>query len=212
MNGLMRGLRGAVLLGAGIAITGCSQLGSLGSLGNVLGGVLSPAGSGNQVYATVRYVDTRSQVLQVTTQNGQTCNIYFDQNTQVVYQNQRYNVTSLEQGDEVAMRIQQDQRGNYYTDYIQVTRSVQNNGGGYNNTGGYGTYNGTVRLEGNVQYVDYNRGLFSVNTNQGTVTVSLPYNVSATDANYFRNLRQGQYVRVEGTMTAQNQLQFQRFY
>src|SRR5690348_1923451 len=77
MTGLMRGLRGVVLLGAGVAITGCSQL---GGLGNVLGGVLGPAtgsGSGNEVYGTVRYVDTQRQMLQITTQNGQTGTVYF---------------------------------------------------------------------------------------------------------------------------------------
>src|SRR5262249_31001053 len=63
MNGLMRGLKGAVLLGAGVAITGCSNL---GTLGNVLGGVLGPAtGSGtSSVAGTVRYVDAQRQLLQ----------------------------------------------------------------------------------------------------------------------------------------------------
>src|SRR4051812_39002752 len=140
MNGLMRGLKSAVLLGAGVAITGCSQL---GGLGNVLGGVLGPqTGSGSgEVAGTVRSVDTQRQMLQITTQNGQTGSVYFDQRTQVVYQQQNYNVTALEQGDQVQMRLQQDNQGRYYTDYIMVTRSVQdaNGTGGYNNGG---TYNG----------------------------------------------------------------------
>jgi hypothetical protein len=222
MNGLMRGLRGVVLLGAGVAITGCSQLGGLGSLGNVLGGVLSPnSGSGSgEVYGMVRGVDTQRQIIQIQTQNGQVGNVYFDQNTQVVYQNQRYPVTALEQGDQIGLRIQQGQNGQYYTDYITVTQSVQNNNGGYNNnTGGYnnntgGGYNnsGFTQAEGRVTFVDYQRGQFGLNTNRGTLTVTMPYQASATDANRFRNLRQNDYVRVEGQLVGSGRLELSRFY
>lgn len=213
MNGLMRGIRGAVLLGAGIAITGCSQL---GTLGNVLGGVLQPgAGSGGngQVAGTVRAVDTQRGMLQITTSSGQTGNVYFDNRTQVVYQQQNYPVTALEQGDEVQLQLQQDQQGNYYTNYILVTRSVQDSGGGYNN-GNNGGYNngGSVQAEGRVGWVDNQRGQFSLVTNRGTYTVAMPYNSSAADANTFRNLRQNAYVRVQGQLVSNNQIQLQRFY
>ena len=214
MNGLMRGLRGAVLVAAGVAVTGC---GNLGTLGNVLGGVLQPsAGSGSaQVAGTVRYIDTQRQMIQVTTQNGQTGNVYFDNRTQVVYQQQNYPVTALEQGDEVTMQLQQDQQGNYYTSYIMVTRSVTNNGGynsgGYNN-GGYGSTANMVQAEGRVGWIDYQRGQFSLVTNRGTVTVMMPYNANATDANQFRNLRQNSYVRVQGQMVNNSQIQLVRFY
>lgn len=214
MNGLMRGLRGVVLLGAGVAITGCSQL---GSLGNVLGGVLSPGtGSGSEVYGMVRGVDTQRQIIQIQTQNGQVGNVYFDQNTQVVYQNQRYPVTALEQGDQIGLRIQQGQNGQYYTDYITVTQSVQeNNGGGYNNNTG-GVYNGGgtgyTRAEGRVTWVDTQRGQFALSTNGGTLTVVMPYQSNSTDASRFRNLRQNDYVRVEGQLVANGRMELSRFY
>jgi hypothetical protein len=217
MNGVLRGLKGLVLLGAGVAITGCSQL---GTLGNVLGGVMSPAGSGSgTVDGTVRYVDTQRQILQITTSNGQTGNVYFDQRTQVVYGQQNYSVTALEQGDQVQLRLQQDNQGNYYTDYILVTRSVQNSNGGYNNgsnNGGYnngGSTNGYAQVEGRVQWLDLQRGQFGLTTsNRGTVTVLMPYNVNASDASRFRNLRNGDYVRVEGQIVNNGTLQLQRFY
>jgi len=216
MNGLMRGLRGAVVLGVAMAATGCSQM---GTLGNVLGGVLQPgvgSGSGSgQVAGTVRYVDTQRQMIQLTTQNGQTGNIYFDNRTQVVYQQQNYSVTALEQGDEVQMQLQQDQQGNYYASYIMVTRSVQDSGGYNNNTGGYnngGYNNNTIQAEGRVGWIDTQRGQFSLVTNRGTLTVMMPYNTSASDANQFRNLRQNAYVRVQGQMVSNNQLQLTRFY
>jgi hypothetical protein len=214
MNGVMRGLRSAVLLGAAVAITGCSQL---GTLGNVLGGVLQPgAGSGGQVAGTIRYVDTQRGMIQLTTSSGQTGNVYVDNRTQVVYQQQTYPVTALEQGDEVTMQLQQDQQGNYYTNYIQVTRSVRDSGGynngGYNNTGTYGGYNSQVQVEGRVGWIDYQRGQFSLVSNRGTYTVAMPYNSSAADANYFRNLRQNSYVRVQGQMVSNDQIQLTRFY
>jgi hypothetical protein len=215
MNGLMRGLRGAVLVAAGVAATGCGQL---GTLGNVLGGVLQPgAGPGSaQVAGTVRYVDTQRQMLQITTTSGQTGNVYFDNRTQVVYQQQNYPVTALEQGDEVQMQLQQDQQGNYYTNYIMVTRSVQDSGGYNNNNGGYntGTYgnNNAMQVEGRVGWIDYQRGQFSLVTSGRTYTVLMSSNSSAADANQFRNLRQNSYVRVQGQLVSNNQLQLTRFY
>lgn len=217
MNGLMRGLRGVVLLGTGVAITGCSQLGGLGGLGNVLGGVLSPGtGSGNsEVYGMVRGVDTQRQIIQIQTQNGQVGNVYFDQNTQVVYQNQRYPVTALEQGDQIGLRIQQTQNGQAYTDYITVTQSVQETNGGYNNNTG-GVYNGGgtgyTRAEGRVTWVDTQRGQFALSTNGGTLTVVMPYQSNTTDASRFRNLRQNDYVRVEGQLVSNGRLELSRFY
>ncbi|HYH80502.1 MAG TPA: hypothetical protein VEX86_11920 [Longimicrobium sp.] len=223
MTGLMRGLRGAVMLGMGVAVTGCSQL---GGLENVLGGVLGPAaGSGNanasEVYGTVRGVDTQRQMIQIQTQNGQVGNIYFDQNTRVVYQNQQYPVTALEQGDQIGMRIQQAQNGNAYTDYITVTRSVQEANGGYsntnpnggydNNTGGYNT-GGYQQVEGRVTWVDVQRGQFGLTTNRGNLTVVMPYQSNANAANRFRNLRNNEIVRVEGQLVANGRLELSRFY
>jgi len=215
MNGLMRGLRGAVVLGAGLAITGCSQL---GTLGNVLGGVIQPgAGSGSaQIAGTVRYVDTQRQMLQVTTTNGQTGNVYFDNRTQVVYQQQNYPVTALEQGDEVQMQLQQDQQGNYYTNYIMVTRSSTNSGGYNTSNGGYNTggYNngGVTQAEGRVGWIDYQRGQFQLVTSGRTYTVMMSNNVAASDVNQFRSLRQNAYVRVQGQLVGSNQIQLTRFY
>ncbi|HEU0054004.1 MAG TPA: hypothetical protein VFQ39_12550, partial [Longimicrobium sp.] len=145
-----RGLRGAVVAGLAVAGAGCSQLGTVGDILGGLGGV-GGTGGNSEVYGQVQYVDTQRQVLQVTTQQGQTGNVYFDNRTRVVYQNQEYNVTALERGDEVAMRIQQANGGGAYTDYIQVTRSVQE-AGGYGGTSGGSTSYRT--LEGRVSWID----------------------------------------------------------
>lgn len=227
MTGLMRGLRGAVMLGVGVAVTGCSQL---GGLENVLGGVLGPAAgsgstNGSEVYGTVRGVDTQRQIIQIQTQNGQVGNVYFDQNTRLVYQNQQYPITALEQGDQIGLRVRQGQNGSAYTDYITVTQSVQESNGGYNNNtnggynnGGYnnGGYNNTTgqyqQVEGRVTWVDVQRGQFGLTTNRGTLTVVMPYQSNASASNRFRNLRNNEIVRVEGQLVSNGRLELSRFY
>ena len=207
MTKLMRGARGAVLAAATLAAAGCSQL---GTLGNVLGGVMGQQqGNSGEVYGEVRYVDTQRQTIQIETSNGQVGNVYFDQRTRVVYQQQEYPVTALERGDQVAMRIRQDQRGTAYTDYISVTQSVQERGGSGGSTSG-STY-GMQSLEGRVNWVDYNRGEFSVNTSRGQVVVFLRYNASGYEADRFRQLRQGSYVRLQGRYVSQNRFELDRF-
>src|SRR3954468_24870390 len=97
-------------------------------LGNVLGGVLGGGtGSNNQLSGTIRGVDSRAQQISIQTSNGQTVPVSYDNQTQVVYQNQSYSPTALEYGDRVTARVQAN--GNsYYTDYIQVDQSVSGSG------------------------------------------------------------------------------------
>lgn len=205
-----------------LATTACAG-GGLGGLEQVLGGVL---GGGQQqqgqIVAEVQGVDTRNQILRVTTQQGQTGDLRYDQNTVVSYQNQRYDVTALERGDIVAVQVQQLQNGQAYVQTVVVQQSVQDrngtsNGGVYGgNTGGTsgGTY-GTNRQQfsGRVSQVDYNQGWFVMQTsNAGNITVSLPYNPGAAVNDQFRRLRQGDSVRLEGTVLANNRVELYRFY
>lgn len=208
MKTILRAFRGAAVAALALGGAGCAQLGTVGDiLGGTLGGM--GGGTGNEVYGEVRYVDTQRQILQVTTQQGQTANVYFDSRTRVVYQNQQYNVTALERGDEVGMRVQQDTRGNAYTDYIQVTRSVQERTG---TVGGVGGQQGSRQLDGRVGWIDYNRGQFELQSQYGRVTVVLPYNPSSTTSDRFRRLRQGDYTRVEGRLVTQDRFELDRFY
>src|SRR5438045_6513942 len=164
------------------ALGACS---SLGSLGNVLGSVLG--GGGNQVAGTVRGVDTRSQQISLEAQ-GQTVALQYDNQTRVVYQNQTYSVTSLENGDQVNAHVQQLQNGGYYTDSVVVTQPVS----------GSTTTGGTQRVQsltGTVRSIDRNNGLFTVDAGNGVLlTVSLVYNASNADVTRFNNLRSGDYV------------------
>lgn len=206
----------ATAVAAVLTLTGCAGT-NLGQLGEILGGAMGGAvgqqqGNG-QVLAEVQNVDTRQQVIQLRTQEGQTGNVMFDQNTVVVYQNQQHPVTALERGDVAYFQLQQTQQGATYASRIDVQQSVQDRNG--QQTGGMqgGTYGQQqmVQLSGSVGRIDYNQGWFELRTNSGTATVRLPYNAGEAQVDYFRRLRTGQTVRLEGTNTGNGQVDLYRF-
>lgn len=224
MNRAIRGIR-QVALGASLLLAaGCSTLGTAGTLGDILGSVMNGGGmggygNGNQITAQIDGIDTRGQRIQVRTQDGRTGMVYYDNRTRVVYGQQEYPVTSLERGDVVSMRVQQDQQRNLYTDYITVQQDVRGGAGGTYGNGGYGT-DGTYgsgsqqvqRLEGRVNYVDTSRGQFEVSTGYNQrVLVRMPYNSSSADVDRFRRLRSGDNVRLEVIPVNQNQADLYRF-
>jgi len=153
------------------------------SLGSILGGVLGGA---------------------IQQSNGQTVGVNYDNQTQVVYQNQNYPPTSLENGDQVTARIQAN--GNsYYTDYVQVDRSVRGTS--------TGTSSNLQTLQGTVRQIDRANGLFTVDiNNSSTMTVSLPYNLNATDVNRFNSLRPGDFVRFYGTYLSNSRVELRNFF
>lgn len=198
MKGFSRAASAALLVGT---IAGCS---SLGGLGNVLGSVLG-GGGGSQVTGTVLSVDTRSQYVTLQDQNGQAVSLAYDNNTRVTYNNQNYNVTSLERGDRVTANVQQSNNNNsYYTDLIQVNSSVNGsvNGGSAN----------VQAFDGTVRSVDMQNGWFTMDTNNGRYTVSMPYNPRTQDVNTFRSLRNGQYVRLYGVYLNNGRVELRQFY
>ena len=201
MTTLQRAARSGAI---GLAIFAFSACSSLGGLGNVLGGVLG-GGGGNQVQGTVLGLDTRSQYISLQQSNGQTISLAYDNNTRVTYNNQNYAVTSLERGDQVTANVQQSQNGAYYTDVVQVDRSV---------SGTNGSVGGNVQsFQGTVRQIDYQNGWFTVDTNNGRYTVSMPYNARTNDVNTFRSLRNGQNVRFYGVyQNNSSNIQLQQFF
>jgi len=198
MSGIQRLRRGAAAALMFVSIGACA-----GNLGNVLGGVLGGGTAQNgQLSGTIRGVDTRSQLISIQESNGQTVPVTYDNQTQVVYQNQNYSPTALENGDRVTARVQAN--GNsYYTDYVQVDQSVSSVGGSSSNL---------QLLQGTVRQVDRRNGLFTVDINNaGTLTVTLPYNLSTNDVNRFNNLRSGQFVSFYGTYLNSSQIQLRQF-
>ncbi len=201
MTVLQRAARTTAVALALIATSACANSG----LGNILGSVLG-GGGGNELAGTIQSVDTRTLQIGITQTNGQTVGVRYDNNTRVIYQNQNYPVTSLENGDQVVARIQDNGNGNYYTDSIQVTQSVQ--------SGNTGTGSGSVQsFQGTVRQVDIQNGLFTIDGGTGyIVTVSMPYNPSRADLNRFQNLRQGDQVRFYGVALNNTRIELRQFY
>ena len=200
MTVLQRAARTTAVALALIATSACANSG----LGNILGSVLG--GGGNELAGTIQGVDTRNQQIGIIQSNGQSVGVRYDNNTRVIYQNQNYPVTALENGDQVVARIQDNGNGNYYTDSIQVTQSAQN--------GGSGSGSGSVQsFQGTVRQVDIQNGLFTIDGGTGyVVTVSMPYNPTRSDLNRFQNLRQGDQVRFYGVALNNTRIELRQFY
>ena len=191
--------RGAVAALMMVSIGACAN----SQLGNILGGVLGPTTQSSQLSGTVRNVDSRSQEIAIQTSNGQTVPVSYDNQTQVVYQNQNYSPNALEYGDMVTARVQP--AGNaYYTNYVQVDQSVTTNG----------TLSSDIQLlQGTVRQVDRRNGLFTIDmSNNNTLSVTLPYNVSSKDRNRFNNLRSGDRVRFYGRYLSNAQIELAQFH
>jgi hypothetical protein len=138
--------KGLLTLIAAASLAGC---GAARQIDDVLGAVMGPAAN-SQLSGEVVSVDTRNQQIQIRTTDGRTGYINYDSNTKVYYNNQQYNVTSLENGDLVAMNVQNTNNNQIYTDQITVTQSVQDRTG----TGTIDS-SGLQRLEGTVGVIDH---------------------------------------------------------
>ena len=204
MSNIQRLLRvGAAALTVA-SVGGCAQSGGLGSiLGSVLGGGQQQP---SQVSGSIRGVDTRNAQIVLQQSNGQSVNVSYDNQTQVVFNNQNYNVTSLENGDQVTITIQQTQNGGYYTNYVRVDQSVSSGSNSSGNTQ-------VQSLQGTVRRVDVNNGWFELMPNNNVVlTVTMPYNASRADQQRFQNLRNGDVVRFTGTYLNNSRVELRQFY
>jgi hypothetical protein len=191
-----------------LAIAATSACSSAGGLGNILGSVLGQGQQGQgQVSGTIQNINTRNQQVQLQQSNGQTLTLGYDNQTQVVYQNQSYSVSNLEYGDRVTARIINANTNNsqYYTDLIQVDQSVSSNPGS-------GSSANVQLFEGSARNIDRTNGTFQITgSNYGTLVISLPYNPRQADVNRFNSLRSGDYVRVYGVLMNNNRVELRQF-
>ena len=132
----------------------------------------------------VREADNRTRVLR-----------YDPGRTRVTYQGRDYSVDNLEAGDVIA--FQTFGRDNT-VETIRVQQPVQARAVPGPVRPGASLARGEV-LEGTVDRIDYDRGIFDVRTrDRGTITVALPFNARTSDVDAFRRLRNGDSVRLEG--------------
>jgi hypothetical protein len=199
---ISRGRGIVVVMAAMFSMTGCAG-NALGAVGEVLGTVLGqPAGAAqSQVAVEIRGVNAQQQTIQVATQDGQSGSVRYDQNTVVVYRQQQYPVTALERGDLAVIHVQ-DAQGVTYVSRIDVQQSARER---------TGTGTALVQMTGRVTQINHNAGTFVLQTQGGSVTVSLPYNPPQATLNYFHQLRVGHDVRLEATMIATGRAEIHRF-
>ncbi|MBR9988110.1 MAG: hypothetical protein KFH98_00050 [Gemmatimonadetes bacterium] len=196
--------QGAFALVLALVVPGCAG-NALESLGDILGGAAGMPGSGGQqgqIEAEIRQVNTQQRTIQVATADGRTGNVSYDQNTVVVYRQQQYAVTALERGDLAVLHVQETSQGGLYTNRIDVQTSAQDR------TGQSGSI---LQYSGRVSQIDQQRGLFVLQMQNGSVTVSVPYNAPRATVDYFQRLRVGDDVRLEATAVSTGNVQIHRF-
>lgn len=195
-----QGAGAGTLLLASLAIAGCSSGG--GTLGDILGGVLTPGPQSGQVVAEVQSVDAQGRRIEVRTDQGGTGWVEFDSRTVVIYQGREYDPSALERGDLVRMEVRETEDGDLYTDRIEVTQSVQERTGD--------TRGSTI--EGTVEWIERDRGRFGLRRSGGSdVTVSLAWDAPRATLDRFNALRQGDRVRIEGQWLNDERVELVRF-
>ncbi|MSP38801.1 MAG: hypothetical protein EXR70_09960 [Deltaproteobacteria bacterium] len=184
-----------------LALTGCPALDIPGGLGG-LGG----AGVNNDVVGEVQFVDSRNRTVEIRTDSGQKTVLRYDNNTQVAYRQKNYPVTSLERGDYIAARVQQERDGSYSVSAFTVRETAQDRGAGAS------TGNQFNRLEGRVENVDSRRGTFELRDQRNRiVVVSVAFNAPRTVSERFNRLRNGDYLRIDGRGTGADRFDLENF-
>jgi hypothetical protein len=146
-----------------------------------------------EVRGEIAQIDPSRREIRVMTDAGRREVLPYDAaRTRVVYHGRDYVVENLQAGDVIAYRP--PARSSDFIDLVRVYEPVQ--------------ARAATRLparadksvvEGTVERVNYDLGVFDVRTPGGkVVTVSVPYNARAADVDDFKRLRRGDYIRVEG--------------
>jgi hypothetical protein len=195
----MKRARWAVLALALLSAAGCAGMGA-GSLEEILGGM---GGFGGDVRGEVDWIDTRQHEIEVRASFGQRTRVYYDSRTQVLYRGQRYSVNSLASGDRIAVQVERNRRGESYARVINLEQSLRDQGGS--------DQVGTTRFDGQVGWIDTQRGRFELRSSRGSYTVSLPYNPDRSTVDRFRRLRAGDNVRIEGELLGGGRIELERF-
>ncbi|HEX6202391.1 MAG TPA: DUF5666 domain-containing protein [Thermoanaerobaculia bacterium] len=165
----------------------------------------------DEVEGEVVRVERLPNLIVLTSRDRGTLRIAYSADTPVYYRGEQYAVSNLEPGDEVRVEVRQESGGGLRTDYVVVTRSIQERDGG---TGGLGGERpGDVEtFTGRVERVERDRGRFTVATDtRGTLTVLMPYQPLAADQQLFERLRSGQRVRFDGEWLGEGRVALVRF-
>lgn len=164
-----------------------------------------------EISAQIDQIDPARREIRVIADDGRRDVLRYDVNrTRVIYHGRDYIVDDLEAGDRIA--YQTPPRNGALVETIRVQEPVQARSGPSVARRTPPARSRTDVVEGTVDRVDYNLGVFDVRPSNGrTVTVSVPYNARAADVDNFRALRRGDPVRVEGEFVNPDNLQLLSF-
>jgi hypothetical protein len=165
-----------------------------------------------EIRAEIAEVDAARREIRVITDTGRRDIVPFDPAyTRVVYHDFDYPATALEAGDVIAFMT--PPRTSPYVDTIRLQVPVQARAASPALARGSIPPPRAEVIDGTVERIDYDRGVFDVRPRSGgrTVTVTLPYNARGADVDNFRRLRRGDYVRIEGEFISPESAQLMAF-
>jgi hypothetical protein len=164
-----------------------------------------------EIRGEVAEVNRSRREISVLTDDGRRQIVPYDfDRTRVTYHGWDYAVDDLEAGDLIA--YQSVPRGGRYIDVVRIQEPVQARSGSSRVATSNRPRPRTDVVEGTVESVDHNLGVFDVMPRTGRpVTVSVPYNARQADVDSFRGLRRGDPVRVEGEFVSPNNFQLLSF-
>lgn len=164
-----------------------------------------------EVRAEVIQIDPVRQEIRVRRDAGRPEPLTYTYNintTRVHYHDREYTVDALEAGDIIA--FSPSPRTSRFIENIRLQEPVQARAG--SRIAREPSLPRTEVIEGTVERIDYDRGLFEVRPRFGrTVAVTVPYNARGADIESFRRLRRGDYVRIEGDFVTTDSFQLFAF-
>ncbi|MGZ8520729.1 MAG: hypothetical protein ACXWX7_11335 [Candidatus Binatia bacterium] len=150
-----------------------------------------------EIFAEIARVDTASRQLHLRPEGSRDRVVGYSVDARVLYRGREYSIAQLASGDKVSMQLKQDSRGNSYTDLIRVQETIQDRN--QRRRGEDGPESRIQTLDGRVEQLDFQRRTFEIrDQSREPVIVSLPSDAKRPDVDRFRELRDGDYVRVEG--------------
>ena len=171
--------------------------------------------------STLRPGETRAELMEVIpsrreirvrTDDGRDRVMSYSTNSiTVAYHGWAYTVENLQSGDIIA--FQTDPRNSSHIESIRVQEPVQaRTSPAPSSARPFPPSPRSNVIEGTVEKIQYDRGIFDVRTRSGEVfIVSLPYSARAVEVESFRRLRTGDYVRLEGQFINRDNLQLESF-
>lgn len=201
--------RHSALLASLAAVTsGCAGM-NIGTLADVLA-------SGTGIYGSslngeIRSIDTRRQEIRLATGLNGDERIRYDNRTEVLYQQRRYEVRDLSIGDYVQVQLD-EYRNQRYATTIRVQESGRRGGSSTQDPRANGNRR-IEQLEGRIDRIDQRQGWLEMDDRYGTrVLVTLPYQANRGLSDRFNRLRRGDRVRIEGERLNAGRMELHRIF